>query len=46
MTNCPRCGFKLDEIDVKRNVCPVCEKILDPKQKREGKQVRAEDERA
>jgi predicted Zn-ribbon and HTH transcriptional regulator len=33
---CTRCGFKLDDVDVKANRCPVCEKIVDPRRKGES----------
>jgi C4-type Zn-finger protein len=33
MKKCARCGYKLDEIDLKKNVCPVCEKKLDARRK-------------
>jgi len=43
---CTRCGFQLDERDVKANRCPVCEKTIDPRRKGEDARVKMrEDER-
>lgn len=33
--NCSRCNFKLDPIDIRANVCPVCEKTIDPRRRGE-----------
>lgn len=32
---CSRCGYQLDDIDLKRNKCPVCEKVIEPRRKDE-----------
>lgn len=40
MKTCPRCQRLLSEEAVKRNQCPVCEKILDLRRKGEDARVK------
>lgn len=44
MKNCTRCGFKLEESDIKANKCPVCEKAIDPRRKGEDARVKFKDD--
>jgi transcription initiation factor TFIIIB Brf1 subunit/transcription initiation factor TFIIB len=49
MRFCPKCGFKLDDVDRKQNACPVCGEVLDKRRKdKEGDPRRRmrKDERA
>jgi predicted Zn-ribbon and HTH transcriptional regulator len=36
MKKCARCGYRLEEYDIKANKCPVCEKTVDPRRKGEN----------
>lgn len=44
MSKCSRCGYQLDDVDLKRNKCPVCEKPINPRRKGEDPRAKLRDE--